>query len=97
MAAALEWLTSQSLGATAAAPTAAANAEQGWAACEEAAACLRGGLLRRRAGAGPGDGKGADALLAWVIEAGHDKASPVARMGAFRLMATAFADCPVRK
>lgn len=86
--AALEWITSQGLAASAGDPDGV------WAVCEEAAVCLRGGVLKR---AGGGGGGGGEQLLAWVLEAGQDKAVPLARMAAFRLLAHGgvVADCPV--
>jgi hypothetical protein len=90
MAAALEWITSQGLAASAADP------DRVWAACEEVVVCVRSGILRRRGSGGGGPGT-AEGLLAWVLEAGQDKAVPLARMAAFRLLAEGIiADCPVR-
>ncbi len=90
MAAALQWIASQGLAAW------AGDADSAWAVCEEAAGCVRSGALRRGGVAGGGPGT-ADGLLSWVLEAGQDKAVPLARMAAFRLLADGIiADCPVR-
>ena len=79
MAAALQWIASQGLAAW------AGDADSAWAVCEEAAGCVRSGALRRGGVAGGGPGT-ADGLLSWVLEAGQDKAVPLARMAAFRLL-----------
>lgn len=98
MAAALEWITGQGLAASAGDP------DQLWAVCNETLGCLRSGALRRRGrgrgrrdGEAGGPGKAARGLLAWVLDAGQDKAVPLARVAAFHLLVEGvLADCPVR-
>lgn len=91
MAAALEWITSQALAASAGDPG------RVWSVCEEATGCVQSGLLRRGHPGGSGGGAAVEGLLAWVLEAGQDKAVPLARVAAFRLLAGGvIQDCPVR-
>jgi hypothetical protein len=63
-----------------------------WSSCEETRICLEGGLLK---GTGTGNISAAEELLTWLVEAGHDKAVPSARTGAFRLLGAAIGQCPV--
>lgn len=63
-----------------------------WSSCEETRICLEGGLLK---GTGTGNTSAAEELLTWLMEAGHDKAVPSARTGAFRLLGAAIGRCPV--
>lgn len=89
MAAALEWITSQGLAASAGDPG------RIWAVCDEAMGAVQSGLLRRQSGSG--GAAAVEGLLAWVLEAGQDRAVPLARVAAFRLLAGGVvAECPVR-
>lgn len=90
MAVALEWITSQGLAASASDPG------RLWAVCDEAMGAVESGLLRRQSGSS-GGAAAVEGLLAWVLEAGQDKAAPLARVAAFRLLAgSVVAECPVR-
>ena len=82
---ALEWLTLHKLGEDEDSPPLATV----WSACEETRTCLEGGLLRRNE-----DGSTAESLLAWLLETGHDKSVPQARLGAFHLLSEATGHCP---
>ncbi len=82
---ALEWLTLHKLGGGDDSPP----ISNVWAACEETRTCLEGGLLRRNE-----DGSTAESLLAWLLETGHDKTVPQARLGAFHLLSEAIGHCP---
>ncbi|KAM3576724.1 hypothetical protein VYU27_001319 [Nannochloropsis oceanica] len=82
---ALEWLTLHKLGGDEDSPP----LSNVWAACEETRTCLEGGLLRRNE-----DGSTAESLLAWLLETGHVKSVPQARLGAFHLLSVAIVHCP---
>lgn len=90
-AAALEWLTSQSLGTTAVAAMTMGDSPEAsvWNACNESMA-----FIRRRTGVA-GEVMAAEQLLAWIVESGQDKTVLPARVGAFRLLVSAILHSPV--